>query len=156
MRKGSRNTESNNFDFSGQVFHALDDKHRLVIPQQFREGLGKTFRVVISSRDTLYMLPLSEWEKLQEQLSRIESSDPQQYRPVAERMRAFSAVVEADRNWRVLIPKELREKAKLTKQVVSIGQGNRIEVMDREFYEREIAPQLDSEQTKRMQRSIGW
>jgi MraZ protein len=156
MRKGSKNTESNNFDFSGQVFHALDDKHRLVIPQQFREGLGKTFRVVISSRDTLYMLPLSEWEKLQEQLSRIESSDPQQYRPVAERMRAFSAVVEADRNWRVLIPKELREKAKLTKQVVSIGQGNRIEVMDREFYEREIAPQLDSEQTKRMQRSIGW
>ncbi|MFA4016011.1 MAG: hypothetical protein RUDDFDWM_001112 [Candidatus Fervidibacterota bacterium] len=155
MRKGSKNTRSNNFDFSGQVFHALDDKYRLVIPQQFREGLGKTFRVVISSRDTLYMLPLSEWEKLQEQLSRIESTDPQ-YRPVAERMRAFSAVVEADKNWRVLIPKELREKSKLTKQVVSIGQGNRIELMDREFYEREIAPQLDSEQTKRIQRSIGW
>ncbi|MCS7253624.1 MAG: cell division/cell wall cluster transcriptional repressor MraZ [Armatimonadota bacterium] len=143
-------------DFSGHIFHALDDKYRLVIPQQFRDGLGRVFRVVISSRDTLYLVPSSEWEKLQEQLSNLEASDPARYRAVAERMRAFSAVVEVDRNWRVLIPKELRERARLTKNVVSIGQGNRVELMDREVYEKEVAPQLESEQTKRMQRHIGW
>lgn len=143
-------------DFSGQISHSLDDKNRVIIPQPFREGLGKEFRVVISSRDTLYLMPLSEWRRLQQQLAELEERDPVQGRAVAERMRAYSALVEADRNWRVLIPKDLREKAGLKKQVVSIGQGNKVELMDKEFYEREVAPSLDSDATKRAQRLMGW
>lgn len=157
MKKRNAESQSQNaVDFSGQVFHALDDKYRLVIPQQFRDGLGKEFMVVISSRDTLYLIPSNEWKKLQEQLTELMERDAAQYRAVVERMRAFSAAVKADRSWRVLIPKELRERAQLKKQIVSIGQRNRIEVMDKDVYEREVAPQLESEQTKRLQRSIGW
>lgn len=157
-RNQSQDKEANftKVDFSGYFFHSLDDKYRLVIPQQFREGLGRRFKVIISSRDTLYLLPLSEWEKLQERLSELEASDPTQYRSVVERMRAFSAEVEADQNWRVLIPRELRERARLTKQVVSLGQRTRIELMDREFFEKEVAAILESEQTKRLQQNIGW
>ncbi|MFA4028957.1 MAG: hypothetical protein GDYSWBUE_001532 [Candidatus Fervidibacterota bacterium] len=151
-----REANSARVDFSGYFFHSLDDKYRLVIPQQFRDGLGRRFRVVISSRDTLYLLPISEWEKLQERLSELEASDPAQYRTVVERMRTFSTELEADQNWRVLIPKELRERARLTKQVVSLGQRIRIELMDRDFFEKEVAPILESEQTKRLQQNIGW
>jgi len=43
-------------------------------------------------------------------------------------MVGHAAEIEIDSNGRILIPKELREFAKLTKQAMLVGQGNKFEI----------------------------
>ena len=45
-------------------------------------------------------------------------------------MVGHAAEIEIDSNGRILIPKELREFAKLTKQAMLVGQGNKFEIWE--------------------------
>ncbi len=113
--------------FLGEYTHTIDDKGRLTVPAKFRGELAAGMVVTRGFDNNLMVYPLSEWEKLAEEILA---------RPLAEarmrefRRRVFSGAVdvEPDRQGRILIPPYLREFAHIEGEVVVVGMFNYIEV----------------------------
>ena len=61
----------------------------------------------------------------------------EEYGKIERFFNAWSAELELDAAGRVMVPPKLLEKAGLTKEVAVIGAGNRLEVWDREAWQRE-------------------
>lgn len=117
--------------FLGEYSHLLDAKSRVILPSKFREGLGKAFIITKSLDKCLLVYTREEWEIINEKVSRLPSADKQ----VRGFLRYFfggAAFIEPDSQGRFLIPQNLREYAGITKELVSVGVSNRIEIWSRE------------------------
>lgn len=125
--------------FQGTSALALDGKGRITVPVRQRELLRATsdgrLTIVKSLGGFLILFPRPVWEAFRDSLLALPM--------VAERARRFtigSAVdVEIDGGERVLIPPELREFAGLAKDVLLIGNGNKLELWDKQRYVDEEA-----------------
>lgn len=116
----------------------LDAKGRLAIPTKYREGLmrqseGRMVVTVNNSERCLWLYPLSEWEDIERKLVNLPSLDA-----MAQRLKRIlighASDCELDGSGRVLLPAPLREFADLRKRVVMIGQGNKFEIWNDEFW----------------------
>lgn len=121
--------------FMGEYQHAVDGKGRMIVPAKFREGLGERFVVTRGMDNCLFVYPLSEWNILEQKLKALPftRSDARAF------MRFFfsgAAECELDKQGRILIPNNLREHAKLLKDVVVIGVSNRVEVWSQEVWDQ--------------------
>ncbi|MCL6635854.1 MAG: division/cell wall cluster transcriptional repressor MraZ [Peptococcaceae bacterium] len=121
--------------FMGEYQHNIDAKGRLFIPARFREGLGDRFVLTKGLDGCLFAYPRREWEALEQKLKSLPftRSDARAF------VRFFfsgAAECEADRQGRVLIPGNLREYARLAKDVVIIGVSSRVEIWAREQWEQ--------------------
>ena len=110
-------------------------KGRVAVPHQLRDHLGD--RVIISQgyEKSLLLVSLGQWEKLTEFLR----GRPVTVGPVRDTERfLFGSAYEAefDDQGRVVIPQELREFAGLTNEAVFLGVGNRVEIWERETWEK--------------------
>ena len=115
--------------FIGEYQHSLDTKNRIMIPSKFRSKLGDHFILAKGLDHCLFIYTMEEWEKFEEKLSSLPltSKDARQF------TRFFlsgAEECEMDSQGRILIPQSLREHANLTKDIVSIGVSNRIEIWD--------------------------
>lgn len=121
--------------FRGATNVTLDTKGRLAIPTRYRERLAARcdgqIVVTVDKDYCLLVYPLPDWEELERKLVRLPSMNP-----IARRLQrimvGYATEVELDGNGRILISKELREFAGLSKQAVLIGQGNKFELWDEE------------------------
>jgi MraZ protein len=125
--------------FRGSFDHTLDAKNRLTIPARLRKPLADGV-VVALQRDADRCVAI--WcakdfdEFVDGQLQGIPPlSDA--YSKLERFFNAYSAELELDAAGRVMVPAKLLEKARLTKDVVVIGAGNRLEVWDREAWGQE-------------------
>jgi MraZ protein len=117
----------------GEHQHAVDSKGRLIMPVKFREDLGESFIVTRGLENCLFVYPLQEWHLLTEKLKALPftRADARAF------MRFFfSGAVncELDKQGRILIPNNLREHAKLIKDVMVIGVSNRVEIWSQEVW----------------------
>ncbi|MBS4008048.1 MAG: division/cell wall cluster transcriptional repressor MraZ [Clostridium sp.] len=120
--------------FMGEHQHAIDGKGRLIIPVKFREDLGESFIVTRGLESCLFVYPLQEWHLLTEKLKTLPftKADARAF------MRFFfsgAVSCELDGQGRILLPNNLREHAKLIKDVMVIGVSNRVEIWSREVWE---------------------
>jgi len=120
--------------FMGEYQHAVDSKGRLIMPARFREELGEKFIVTRGLDNCLFVYPLQEWNILEQKLKALPftKSDARAF------MRFFfsgAAECELDKQGRVLIPTNLREHARLNKDVVVIGVSNRVEIWSQEVWQ---------------------
>jgi len=118
----------------GEHQHAVDSKGRLIMPVKFREDLGESFIVTRGLENCLFVYPLQEWQLLTEKLKALPftRADARAF------MRFFfSGAVncELDRQGRILIPNNLREHAKLIKDVMVIGVSSRVEIWSQEVWD---------------------
>ena len=58
----------------GEYQHNIDAKGRMIMPVKFRDELGDSFVATKGLDRCLFVFPLSEWEKLDEQLSGLSLS----------------------------------------------------------------------------------
>lgn len=119
--------------FMGEHQHAVDGKGRLIMPAKFREELGERFVVTRGLDNCLFVYPMPEWNSLEQKLKSLPftRSDARAF------MRFFfsgASECELDKQGRVLIPNNLREHAKLLKDVVVIGVSNRVEIWSQEVW----------------------
>jgi MraZ protein len=120
--------------FRGIHSQKLDAKGRLALPARFREVLAARDQiklVVTGWTDCLWVYSLEEWLRVEEQIGRLPSQEPD----VLAFVRSFvgkATEVELDAQGRFLIGQPLREYAGLDKDVMVVGLTKRIEVWDKE------------------------
>jgi MraZ protein len=123
--------------FTGSYFHFMDNKGRVSIPSRYREILQeRKDRQLILTNFGGYILafPQSEWGKIEAKFAE---------QPLFRKeLRAFqrfliSGVEECplDRQGRILIPPNLRDYAKLSREVCLVGAIRCFEVWDRQTFE---------------------
>ena len=119
--------------FRGATKVSLDAKGRMAIPTRYRERLvercGGQLVVTVDKDHCLLVYPLPDWEELEQKLVRLPSMN-KVARRIVRIMVGYATDIDMDANGRILISKELREFASLTKQGMLIGQGNKFELWD--------------------------
>jgi MraZ protein len=113
--------------FMGEYNHTVDTKGRLIIPTDFREGLGTKFVVTKGFDGCLFAYPQEAWEQFEEKLEAL----PLVRKEARTLVRFFvsgARMCELDKQGRILVPSVLREFAGLEKDVVLAGATNRVEI----------------------------
>jgi MraZ protein len=119
--------------FRGATKITLDDKGRMVMPTRYREQINELAQgklvVTVDKGPCLLIYPLPEWEPTQRELMSLPSFDDTS-RWSQRVMVGYATDLLLDGHGRVLLPPELREFAKLGRQVMLVGQGARFELWD--------------------------
>ena len=120
--------------FMGENNHTIDAKGRLIIPSKFREILGDAFVVTKGLDGCLFVYDNEEWKRFEEKLRSLPITN-KEARQFVRFFLAGATEAEVDKQGRILIPNVLREFAEITKDVVLVGVGSRIEIWSRERFE---------------------
>jgi MraZ protein len=86
---------------------------------------------------------LPEWELIEDKLTTLSDFDKQSRR-TKQMMRGYANDCQLDSQGRILIPKELRGYAELSRQAVILGQGNKFEIWDEKSWEKQRDDWLES------------
>ena len=121
--------------FIGEYEHRLDAKNRLSIPRKFREHLKATEDAngLIATRglDTcLFLYTPGQWNEVTANLKEKAFTDSA-VRRFERLFYAQATFLELDNQGRVLIPENLKQFARLEKNVTVVGVHGRIEVWSR-------------------------
>lgn len=124
--------------FRGQYTHSIDAKGRLSLPSRFRDLIaadGHQRVVVMESpfEPCLRIYPLAAWERLEMQIAKLSSFEPKTMR--FRRMISSATDCEIDGTGRVLIPAQMREHARLEKEVFCVGMIEFIELWTKSGFE---------------------
>lgn len=115
--------------FSGEFIHNIDSKGRVIIPARFRDALGDTFVITKGFENCLSVYTNDEWEKVAQKLGELPSNQ-KNARRIQRIFLSGACPCEADKQGRFLIPPTLRTHANLDKEVVIIGDYNKLEIWD--------------------------
>lgn len=121
--------------FRGEFQHSLDSKGRVIIPSKFREELGEEFVVTKGLDNCLFIYSLSEWENFENKLKELPLSN-KDARAFVRFFMAGASECTTDKMGRTLLPQNLRDYAKLEKDIIMIGVLSRVEVWDKELWNK--------------------
>ena len=132
--------------FTGEYSNFLDQKNRLSIPSKFRSSLDpvndKRFIITKGFDKCLVLYPLSEWNKVEEQLIQLSSADRNFVRNIVR----YASACRFDSQGRIPLPSLYIEYANIKKEVIVIGMINKIELWSpKEIQQKDI---LSDENTK--------
>lgn len=111
---------------TGEYTHNLDAKGRLFVPAKLRERLGDEFYVTISMDPCLSIYSAESWKLFSERVNAMSYVDQRKMRPIF----VYASKLELDAQGRVLVPQNLRNFAKLIKNVTIVGCNNHVELWD--------------------------
>lgn len=119
----------------------LDDKGRMAIPSRYRQRITAEAEgclvLTLNPLDrSLWLYPQNHWEQIETKLAALSEFDKRSRR-TKQMMRGYAHDCQLDSQGRVLIPSELRDYARLLKQVLILGQGNKFEVWDQPSWEQQ-------------------
>ena len=115
----------------GEYEHSLDDKGRVIMPVKLRSDIGERFIITKGLDGCLFIFSQLEWSNFERKLKEL----PLTNKNARDFVRFFlSGAIECelDRQGRFLIANNLREYANITKEVVIIGVGTRLEIWNKE------------------------
>ncbi|MBR2468002.1 MAG: division/cell wall cluster transcriptional repressor MraZ [Clostridia bacterium] len=119
--------------FFGEYSHALDEKGRIRIPSKLKAGLGE-YVATKGVDNCIYIFSKSYFEnEFLDSINRI-SAYALNGQNAVRAILSSTFEVEEDNQGRFVIPASLREFAGITKNVVSVGVGKRIEIWDEQTW----------------------
>lgn len=121
--------------FIGEYNHTIDSKGRLIMPSKFRSELGEKFYITKGMDNCLFVFPQEEWDKIDKKINKLKLSR-REARAFARLFYAGAIDVGLDKQGRTLISQNLRDYASLKKDIVIIGVSTRIEIWDKEIWDR--------------------
>lgn len=113
--------------FTGTYQNSIDSKNRLIIPSRYRDQLGGHCMLTRGFDRCLYIYSMDDYEILVDKIKKLPQSD----RDVRKFIREFFSNTEEchlDSQGRILIPQHLRDYAKITKNLVTKGAMDKIEI----------------------------
>lgn len=126
---------------TGEYYHSIDPKGRMNFPSRLRDELGEQFYVTSWFDDCLAVFSKQEFEAVCQKLI---SQSTARSRDVQRRLAANAIMVEPDKQGRILIPANLRNKSGIESEVAVIGVLNRAEIWDKQRW-MNMDESLDSE-----------
>ena len=117
--------------FIGEYEHSVDAKGRLIMPAKLREDIGEKFVVTKGLDGCLFAYSQNEWLNFEEKLKTLPLTN-KNARDFVRFFLAGATECEIDKQGRFLISGNLRNYAKLEKEVVIVGVLNRIEIWNKE------------------------
>ena len=119
---------------NGEFNHTIDTKGRLIVPSRLREGLGNQFMMTRGLDGCLFLFPMDEWKAYEEKLKKLPMAD-RNARQFSRFFTASATPCEIDKQGRFIVPSNLREFAKIEKDVIFAGMLTRVELWSKEHYE---------------------
>ena len=119
--------------FIGEYHHTIDEKNRIIIPAKFRGELGKEFIVTRGIENCLFVYFLDNWAKITDKLSSL-TFTKKDARTFNRFFMSGATNVELDKQGRININAPLVDYAKLNKDCVVIGTGDRLEIWSQELW----------------------
>ncbi len=120
--------------FMGEYNHTMDTKGRLIVPSKFRELLGDEFVVTKGLDKCLFVFTADKWTSVIESIDSLPITKGKA-RQFSRFLIGGAGTCEIDKQGRILIPQNLREYAKLDKEAILVGVGNRIEIWNKDEWE---------------------
>ena len=123
--------------FQGHSISNLDEKGRIIIPSKFRKHItseANNLMYVTLGRDKcLWLFPSYEWTKLLKTLGKI---NPFTKSEIKMRRQLLKPVEELsiDSQHRILIPQPLLQEVEIKKEILLIGQLEKIELWNENVY----------------------
>lgn len=121
--------------FMGEFYHSLDDKGRLIMPAKLRTGLGEHFVATKGLEGCIFVYPEAEWSLLETNLKNLPFTRGD-YRAFSRLFFSGASECEFDKQGRVVIPQNLREHAKIDKDVAIVGVSNRVEIWSKALWQQ--------------------
>ncbi|HYH27253.1 MAG TPA: division/cell wall cluster transcriptional repressor MraZ [Actinomycetota bacterium] len=119
----------------GEHHYQMDPKGRISLPGKFRDAFSEGVYLTLGQDGCLFAFPRPEWERRRAEVAALPISDP--------RNRAYTRMffgtaerVELDAQGRLVLPRALRESARLDREVAVVGVSDRLEVWSWEEWER--------------------
>ena len=119
----------------GEYSHSLDTKGRLIMPAKLRQDIGDKFILTKGLDGCLFAFSQTEWNNFEEKLIGLPLSDKYAINFVSFFL-SGATECEIDKQGRFLIPTNLRISANLEKDAIIIGVGTRIEIWNKETWEK--------------------
>ena len=137
--------------FRGATLVNLDSKGRLAVPTRYRELLigesqGQMVCTIDLHQPCLLLYTLPEWEIIEKKLARLSSMNPLERR-VQRLLLGHASECQMDNAGRLLLANTLRQHAKLTKEVMLVGQFNKFELWDEQTWYQQVKDDIDAEQS---------
>ena len=127
--------------FQGANQINLDAKGRMAVPARVREPLtqGGTVKLVLTAHPEgcLLLYPEPAWEPIRARVMAFPSLD-RQLNLWKRLLIGFAQDCEPDGAGRLLIPPELRDFARIERQVMFVGQGTHFEIWDLEQWNAQL------------------
>ena len=127
--------------FTGEYDCKLDAKGRLALPAKVKAALPDVANQELVVRrgfeSCLVLYPMLEYKKI---INRVRSLSEfnEEYRRFQRSFFRGNTEVEMDSSGRINIPKRMMDYADLTKEVVLVGLGNRVEIWNPDSYEENL------------------
>jgi len=125
--------------FLGEYEATLDAKGRFLLPAGLKKQMpgedGNAFVINRGFEKCLTMYPLSSWEPIFTNISKLNDFDPK----VREFRRWFlngAIQMDLDSAGRLIVPKNLVEHARIDKDIVLVSAVNKIEIWDKKTYQQ--------------------
>ena len=114
----------------GEYEHSLDAKGRLIMPAKLRTDMGEKFIITKGLDGCLFVFSQIEWSNFESKLKEL----PLTNKNARDFVRFFlsgATECEIDKQGRFLLVNTLREYAEITKEVIIIGVGTRLEIWNK-------------------------
>lgn len=119
----------------GEYEHSLDAKGRLIIPAKLRTDMGEKFIITKGLDGCLFVFSQNEWSNFESKLKEL----PLTNKNARDFVRFFlsgATECEIDKQGRFLLVNTLREYAEITKEVIIIGVGTRLEIWNKDKWKK--------------------
>ena len=119
----------------GENEHSLDAKGRLIMPAKLRTDMGEKFIITKGLDGCLFVFSQIEWSNFESKLKEL----PLTNKNARDFVRFFlsgATECEIDKQGRFLLVNTLREYAEITKEVIIIGVGTRLEIWNKDKWKK--------------------
>ena len=117
---------------SGECQLNMDVKGRMMVPVKFREELGESFVITKGLDNCLFVFKKSTWDELEARINELPLADS---RFIKRLLIGSKETLDVDKQGRILVPATLRQHAKIEKDIVLMGLGDRAEIWSKAVWE---------------------
>lgn len=127
--------------FLGQYRHSVDNKGRIIIPNELRKDISNTLYVTKGIESCIFVFSETTWQALSGKIASLPLAK-KVWREFARIFLANASEETIDAQGRITIPRHLREYAKIDKKVVLVGVGERLEIWSETVWDQ-YAPEVE-------------